>query len=113
MSWLTTHILDTSLGKPAANVVVVCELEQDAAFKEVARGTTDADGRLRSLFADCLSIKPGIYRLSFETGEYFATLQQKTFFPRVQIVFEVLPGEQHYHVPILISPFGYSTYRGS
>ena len=113
MSWLTTHILDTARGMPASGVLVVCEAETGGKFAEVARGTTDAEGRLKSLFPSGEPVRAGSYRLTFETGSYFAALQQKTIYPRVQILFEAVAGEIHYHVPLLISPFGYTTYRGS
>ena len=113
MSWLTTHILDTTRGMPASGILVVCETESGGKFAEVARGTTDAEGRLKSLFPAGEPLQAGIYRLTFETGGYFATLGQKTIYPRVQILFEAFAIEKHYHVPLLISPFGYTTYRGS
>jgi 5-hydroxyisourate hydrolase len=113
MSWLTTHILDTSRGRPASGVLVVCERETNGQFVEVARGTTDPEGRLKNLFAASEPVRAGVHRLTFEVGSYFAALQESTMYPRVQIVFQTLVGEEHYHVPLLISPFGYSTYRGS
>ena len=113
MSWLTTHVLDTSTGCPAAGVTVACESERSGTFHELARGTTDADGRLKTLFVPAARPTPGVYRLTFETGDYFAARQMQTLYPRVQIVFEVTAGDEHYHIPLLVSPFGFSTYRGS
>lgn len=113
MSWLTTHILDVTRGLPAPGVAVLCELETVGNFTEVARGATDVDGRLKSLFAPNEPLKTGIYRLTFETGTYFSALHVTTLYPRVQITFEAKAGELHYHVPLLLSPFGYTTYRGT
>lgn len=104
MSTITTHILDTSLGQPARSVAVTLT---DNNGKIVGRGTTDSDGRVRDLVGD--DIPSGRYRLTFATGEYF---KGKSFYPEVSVDFIIESG-QHYHVPLLISPFGYSTYRGS
>lgn len=105
-SQLTTHILDTTTGLPAASVVVTLAT---GAGIELARGATDADGRL-ALGAEALDA--GTYRLRFETGEYFAGAGREVFYPSVAIEF-VVSEARHYHVPLLLSPFGYSTYRGS
>jgi 5-hydroxyisourate hydrolase len=113
MSWLSTHILNTATGKPAADVTVVCEAQRNNGFKELSRGTTNADGRLNTFFPAGHSCVPGLYRLTFETAEYFARQNQPTLYPRVQIIFEVKTDEEHYHIPLLIAPFGYSTYRGT
>lgn len=113
MSQITTHVLDTSLGRPAAGIAVMLEIEAPGgAWKEISRGATDADGRLRHLLAPGALVK-GTYRLTFETQAYFAQQQKKGFYPEVSIVFEVPDAAEHYHVPLLLSPFGYSTYRGS
>lgn len=105
MSGITTHVLDTARGRPAAGLAVVLERAVDARWEPVGRGTTDADGRAR----DLLSSAPegGRYRLTFDTGAY------SRFYPEVTVTFVVEGGEDHYHVPLLLSPFGYSTYRGS
>lgn len=109
---ITTHILDVSLGKPAASVAVrLARLDADV-FVELASGTTDADGRVTTLLAPG-SLVNGTYRLSFEVGAYFATSQRSSFYPHVDVVFAVTQPDQHHHVPLLLSPFGYSTYRGS
>ena len=114
MSAITTHVLDTAHGRPAAGVDVVLErLAGGDAWQHVGRGRTDADGRLRTLVPETGAIPPGVYRLTFETGAYFAAHEIASFYPRVIVTFEVLLGEAHYHVPLLLSPFGYSTYRGS
>lgn len=114
MSAITTHVLDTARGCPAAGVAVV--LEHDAGgvgWRVVGRGETDGDGRLRTLMAADARLTPGRYRLVFDTGRYFQSLGTRGFYPEVIVVFEVSAGEAHYHVPLLLSPFGYSTYRGS
>jgi 5-hydroxyisourate hydrolase len=113
MSAITTHILDTSLGRPAAGVVVVLDLRADDGHQELCRGMTDADGRLRTLLPQGAPVAPGVYRLTFHTAAYFAALGVEGFYPEVTIAFEIRDSAQHYHVPLLLNPFGYSTYRGS
>jgi 5-hydroxyisourate hydrolase len=113
MSMITTHILDTSRGRPAEGVLVVLERRLDGEHEELGRGLTDADGRQRALLAAGSEIEPGIYRLTFHTGPYFARHATAGFYPEVTVTFEVKDGAQHYHVPLLLNAFGYSTYRGS
>ena len=108
MSQITTHILDASLGRPAADVEVRLETGSGEA---VANGRTNSDGRIPELGPEAL--EPGHYRLVFAIGDYFAARHQDSFYPSVSIDFTVADGQQHYHVPLLISPFAYSTYRGS
>jgi 5-hydroxyisourate hydrolase len=113
MSAITTHVLDTSRGCPAAGVEV--ELEQlDAcdSWKPIARGLTDADGRIRTLMTAGVRPAPGTYRLVFATAAYFESDGRDSFFPHVIVIFKV-GDAPHYHVPLLLSPFGYSTYRGT
>ncbi len=109
---LTTHVLDVSIGRPARGVALALERLDGGAFRELARGETDADGRAGALLAPG-SLVAGTYRLRFEVGPYFAASERPTFYPYVEIVFAVEATDQHYHVPLLLSPFGYSTYRGS
>jgi 5-hydroxyisourate hydrolase len=109
---LTTHILDTARGRPAAGVPIVCDKWVDGAFVEAARGTTNEDGRVVGLLAEG-ALHAGIWRMNFDTAAYFAQTGTAAFYPIVRIVFEVTEPEQHHHVPLLLSPFGYSTYRGS
>jgi 5-hydroxyisourate hydrolase len=114
MSAITTHVLDTTRGQPAAGVSIVLERRSGSAqWEHVARGETDSDGRLRSLLADDAPLVAGVYRLVFATGRYFDQQGARALFPEVVIVFEALPGQRYYHLPLLLSPFGYSTYRGS
>ena len=111
MSGITTHVLDTSRGCPAAGVPVVLERAVDSGWESVGRGTTDADGRARALLSS--APQAGRYRLTFETGAYFEAAGGAGFYPEVSVTFLVERGQEHYHVPLLLSPFGYSTYRGS
>ena len=111
MSGITTHILDTSVGRPAAGVPVRLEFEAADGWAEIGAGATDGDGRLRDLSA--AAVVSGNYRLTFAVGEYFSQGGVTCFFPEVTITFAVDDASQHYHVPLLVSPFGYSTYRGS
>ncbi|NEM91430.1 hydroxyisourate hydrolase [Galbitalea soli] len=108
MSQLTTHVLDASLGRPASGVPVVL---YTGSGEVLAGAATNADGRVPELGPDQLA--PGEYRLVFDTSAYFASVGQTGFYPRVTIDFEVTEAEAHYHVPLLLSPFAYSTYRGS
>ena len=108
---ISTHILDTSRGRPAEGVTVTLHAQQDTGWKELARGVTNADGRVKPL----LEIIPaaGVYRLAFEVVPYFARLGIESFYPSVSVEFRVNAPLEHYHVPLLLNPFGYSTYRGS
>lgn len=107
---ITTHILDVSIGKPAAGVRVSLAQVSDVQRTPIGAGVTDADGRLKELGA---APGAGVFELTFETGPYFASRDIRAFYPRVTVTFEITDAKQHYHVPLLISPFGYSTYRGS
>ena len=110
---ITIHVLDTSRGKPAAGVAVILELADGKEWRELAKGKTDGDGRIETLLPKNKPVAPGIYRVTFESGAYFAETKTKTFYPRITVLFEVVVPKEHYHVPLLLSPFGYSTYRGS
>lgn len=109
---ITTHVLDTALGRPARGVPVRLELFDGGAWRELGAGATDDDGRLRTLTPPG-SVAPGRYRIGFDTGAYFAAHGATGFFPVAEIQFVVDDGAAHYHVPLLLSPYGYSTYRGS
>jgi 5-hydroxyisourate hydrolase len=108
---ITTHVLDTSAGRPGKGLAIELE-RQDGDWQRVGAGTTDDDGRLRTL-TPAGPVAPGVYRIRFHTGAYFAAQGGTGFFPVVEIQFNVADGAQHYHVPLLLSPYGYSTYRGS
>jgi 5-hydroxyisourate hydrolase len=113
MSIITTHVLDTSRGKPAGGVPVTLGVRsEDGNWKVIARGATDADGRAGMLSAET-SVPRGVYRLSFDTAAYFNALNVEGFYPEVAVTFDVRDPSQHYHVPLLLSRYGYSTYRGS
>lgn len=111
MSQITTHILDTSLGKPAQGVSIILE-QKNSDYKKIAEGITNADGRINDLLPKEKILNAGIYRLVFDTASYFSKQSIKTFYPQVLIEFEIADAS-HYHVPLLLNPFGYSTYRGS
>ena len=120
MSVITTHVLDISQGAPASGVPVILELgtpAEDSARTErwavVGAGVTDADGRITSLLHADAILAPGRYRLTFDTAAYFTARSVEAFYPLVTVVFTVWDVTGHYHVPLLLSPFGYSTYRGS
>lgn len=108
MSGISSHVLDTAQGRPAGGVPITLERWSQDAWQHVGSGTTDDDGRVKDLSASPLLT--GKYRIVFALEEY---LGPDAFFPSVTIVFQILDSEQHYHVPLLLSPFGYSTYRGS
>jgi len=109
---LSTHVLDTARGRPAAGVRVSFERRDGAGWAPVGSGETDLDGRVKNLVPPHQRVAPGVYRLTFDTGGYAQSIGSHTFFPEVAIVFEITD-TSHYHVPLLLSPFGYSTYRGS
>ena len=110
-SHVTTHVLDAVTGTPAAGISVTLAAKGEEGWVVVGSGVTDADGRLGSLGPETLF--PGTYQVRFGTGEYFARSGQETFYPMVEIAFQVADPDEHYHVPLLLSPFAYSTYRGS
>jgi len=113
MSPLTTHVLDTARGQPAKGVPVLLEIEEGGAFRELARGLTNDDGRLPGLLKEGALLR-ATYRITFDIASWETkTGAARGFYPHAQIVFRVEHPEQHHHVPLLLSPFGYSTYRGS
>jgi 5-hydroxyisourate hydrolase len=108
MSTISTHVLDTSLGKPAAGVRVSFERDDST---PIGSGVTDANGRIASL--GVAAIDPGTYRLRFDTAEYFTKTNRAVFYPEVVVAFRIEAADEHFHIPLLVSPFGYSTYRGN
>ena len=109
---ITTHVLDTAAGRPGNGIAIELERADHGAWHPVGSGLTDDDGRLRTL-TPAGPVQPGTYRIRFQTGAYFASQGVTGFFPVVEIQFAVDDGAQHYHVPLLLSPFSFSTYRGS
>jgi 5-hydroxyisourate hydrolase len=113
MSGLSSHVLDTALGAPARGLALQLEvLGDDGVFAPIVAATTDADGRVRDLLAGA-PLAARTYRLTFETGAYFAGSGRPVFYPQVVVAFTVAAPGEHHHIPLLLSPFGYSTYRGS
>lgn len=109
---ITTHVLNTALGLPAEGVAATLYKQQSPdSFSEVGSGKTNSDGRITDLLDSLL--ESGEYRITFNTGAYFDEQDVPTFYPSVSIDFTVTDPEEHYHVPLLLNPFGYSTYRGS
>ena len=111
MSTLSTHVLDAASGRPAAGVRVALERRDGDRWLPLGEAVTDGDGRARDLAPG--SLGAGVHRLVFATGEYFAATGQTGFYPEVPVVFEITDTDRHYHVPLLLSPFAFSTYRGS
>jgi len=112
MKSISTHVLDITRGRPAQGVAVTLEKKEDAGYARVKAATTDADGRIKDLVPEG-ELRVGTYRITFDTGAYFGAQGTKGFYPEAAIVFAVEDADAHYHVPLLLSPFGYSTYRGS
>ena len=114
MGAITTHVLDVSIGRPGADVMVRLDRQtDDGRWETIGRQKTDGDGRARDLMPDGGPLTIGTYRLIFDVGPYFEAKRVDSFYGEVTIAFNVKDASQHYHVPLLLSPFGYSTYRGS
>ena len=109
---ITTHVLDTAVGLPAAGINVQLSRLDDEDFVMLAQGVTDADGRIADLLS-AGSLIEGTYRLRFELLEYFQQQGSPVFYPYAEVVCQISELNSHYHIPLLLSPFGYSTYRGS
>jgi 5-hydroxyisourate hydrolase len=109
---LSTHVLNTSSGLPAAGMLVRCQILKGEIWADLHSASTDSDGRVKN-FLGAGSLYAGQYRFIFQTGDWFAQQHIETFFPCVTIEFHVSDAARHHHVPLLLSPFGYSTYRGS
>ena len=111
---LSTHVLDATTGRPAAGVGIRLERGDGGGWAPAGQGQTDADGRLRLASpAGSADFEPGVYRITFATGAYFAASGTAAFYPEVSITFQITARDEHYHVPLLLSPYAYSTYRGS
>jgi 5-hydroxyisourate hydrolase len=109
---ITTHVLDTSIGQPAQGVGIALEIETPHGWRELGHSKTNSDGRATELLSG-EKLSEGKYRLRFHTGAYFSERTVSSFFPTVEITFLVRDPTQHYHVPLLLGPHGYTTYRGS
>ena len=107
---ITTHVLDTAAGQPAVGMSVVLAMHKDSDWVRLASGYTDTQGRVTTLAED-IEILPGVHRLTFDTGTYHR--DRESFFPEVLVIFKLKSAGQHIHVPLLVSPFGYTTYRGT
>ena len=112
MSQITTHVLDTSEGKPAEGIKIELQKRSGINWEILGEGITNSDGRIADLLEQGEALGRGVYRMHFHTSAYFQGLGIKSFYPEVSIVFETFD-QGHYHVPLLLNPFGYSTYRGS
>jgi len=113
MSQITTHILDTTRGMPAQDVPITLYQEVGGEWQELASGETNDDGRIVGLLADSIVLPAGNYRMHFDTATYFKNNEEQGFYPYVDIVFTLSGDGSHYHIPLLLTAFGYSTYRGS
>ena len=109
---ITTHVLDTALGQPAANMKISLAMLRDGVFDALCERRTNADGRLDEPLLSA-PIDAGVYRITFHTEAYFSSQGKQGFYPIVEVMFTLDDPGSHYHVPLLISPYGYSTYRGS
>jgi 5-hydroxyisourate hydrolase len=110
---ISTHILDTALGRPAAGVAVTLEREEGGSSINVNSTTTDQDGRCKHLLPESQALQAGRYRVRFDTAAYFASRQVATLYPFIEITFEVVNPQEHYHIPLLLTANCYTTYRGS
>lgn len=110
---LSVHVLDLQSGKPTAGIGVTLEQQAGGQWRELASGVTDAQGRIAALYPEGKAMAAGDYRIVFKTGEHYKRKGQPSFFPRIPVEFTVDAPAQHYHIPLLLSPFGYSTYRGN
>lgn len=110
---LSVHVLNTQDGLPSPGVNVVLEHMDNGTWTELSAATTDPQGRVRDLFPPDTALEQGIYKVTFKTGPWFAARNIDTFFPEIPIIFQVDGTLDHYHIPLLLSPFGYSTYRGN
>lgn len=110
---ITTHVLDLSTGLPASDIHVRLDELRHNVFQPIAKSKTNGDGRVEDLLPVSQEIATGTYKLIFITGEYFKSRGETSFYPTVEITFNITDATRHHHVPLLLSPFGYSTYRGS
>jgi 5-hydroxyisourate hydrolase len=112
MSQITTHILDTTHGRPATGVSIILYQGDNDQWTAIAKGITNEDGRIADLLKTGVVLPKGIYKIRFQTKDYFDKKGIETFYPYVEIIFDI-DTQEHYHIPLLLNPFGYSTYRGT
>lgn len=110
---LSVHVLNLESGLPSSNVNVTLEAQQGEKWVQINQGKTDENGRITALYPDQKPLDKGVYRVTFKTGEWFRQHNERSFFPEVPVVFVIDGTVDHYHIPLLISPYGYSTYRGN
>lgn len=110
---VSVHVLNLQTGVPTAGITVELEQHQKAGWVNLASGVTDQNGRINALFPTDKSLTPGNYKVTFKTGDYYQQEKQPTFFPEIPVMFHVDKSGEHLHIPLLLSPFGYSTYRGN
>lgn len=110
---LSVHILNQQTGIPSKDVAVTLEKQQSTGWAMLAQGKTDNDGRIKSLYPEDQDMQPGVYRVTFKTGDYFNSEKLQSFFPEVPVLFTVTKTNEKLHIPLLLSQYGYSTYKGS
>ena len=113
MRRISTHVLDTARGQPAKDIPVRLERQEAQGWRQLASARTDQDGRCAQLLPESEALLPGTYRLGFDTAAYFAAHKAAGLYPLVEVTFQVRENEQSFHIPLLLSPNGYTTYRGS
>nr|WP_291371233.1 MULTISPECIES: hydroxyisourate hydrolase [unclassified Acinetobacter] len=110
---LSVHVLNLDTGLPASNVAVVLEAQQGDKWTKLNEAKTNSEGRITDLYPKDTNLQKGIYKVTFKTGDWFKAKNQRSFFPEVPVVFVIDGSLEHYHIPLLLSPYGYSTYRGN
>lgn len=110
---LSVHVLNLENGLPSSNVSVTLEEQKNGQWIKISEAKTNEQGRITELFPENKAFQSAIYKVTFKTGDWFKANNQKTFFPEVPVIFQVDGSVKHYHIPLLLSPYGYSTYRGN
>ncbi|HDS9458804.1 TPA: hydroxyisourate hydrolase [Enterobacter asburiae] len=110
---LSVHVLDQQTGMPPSDVTVTLEKQEQDKWTQLASGKTDQDGRIKSLYPQDQDMQPGVYKVTFKTAEYFHGKKLDSFFPEVPVLFTVTRTNEKLHIPLLLSQYGYSTYKGS
>lgn len=110
---LSVHVLNLENGLPSPDVKVTLEEQKNGKWVQISEATTNTQGRITALFPENKSFETAVYKVTFKTGDWFKSNNQKTFFPEVPVIFQVDGSVKHYHIPLLLSPYGYSTYRGN